>query len=253
MGSEYVVKILSEQIRRQQELSKPSGFHSRGLDPLAPYAPLLDKGISGPLIPPKTKEMIELYRAKPLTLDDASKRASIYSVEQEGDKIHGKYDEALIHIKITKKKTYVPAYEREVEQIKYEPVVVPIDPKLLSQMPKEYRPAVPSQERLDQIVAVAVEKYEEYRRNSGRKADWNEIDVVLYSYDVPWFATAMTDGAKIWFGPRGEFYDGRPNLRLNHELGHTQVTMPGWTEDDVDSKGQLMASYRSSTSVNYKV
>lgn len=94
--------------------------------------------------------------------------------------------------------------------------------------------------------------YEQYKLPPKRPS-WVDKEVRLYSYQVPWFATAMTDGKTVWLGPRGEVYFPFPEFRINHEdPGHPMTFIPGWTEDDVDIKGQIYASVRSSNRV-YKV
>ena len=97
----------------------------------------------------------------------------------------------------------------------------------------------------------ALGAYELYKKLARKQRMWDEKEVRLYSYQVPWFATAMTDGKTIWFGPRIEVYFPEPNFRLEHEKAHPHTRMPGWTEDDVDRKGQIYAGV-SSTSVTYK-
>lgn len=93
----------------------------------------------------------------------------------------------------------------------------------------------------------ALEAYEIYKRPSRRPMWWDDKPVILYSYQVPWFATAMTDGKTVWLGRREEVYFAIPEFRINHEdPGHPMTFMPGWTEDDVDMKGQIYANVRSS-------
>ena len=92
--------------------------------------------------------------------------------------------------------------------------------------------------------------YEQYK-NSGQPS-YQNVDVVLYSYQVPWFATAMTDGDKIWFGPRMEFYDPHPNDRLYHELSHWRIATPYGTELDVETMAQLQLPRLNAVSISYK-
>ena len=93
--------------------------------------------------------------------------------------------------------------------------------------------------------------YEAYKNR--HRPSYQNVEVVLYSYQVPWFATAMTDGNKIWFGPRMEFYDPHPNDRLYHELSHWRISTPYGTELDVETMAQLQLPRLNTVSVSYKV
>ena len=93
--------------------------------------------------------------------------------------------------------------------------------------------------------------YEQYKQRNS--PNYSQVEVVLYSYQVPWFATAMTDGNKIWFGPRSEFYDPHPNDRLYHELSHWRISTPYGTELDVETMAQLQLPRLNSVSVSYKI
>lgn len=118
-----------------------------------------------------------------------------------------------------------------------------IRPRLI--VPVQYRHMFPYHDANDVSV---LEAYEKYKLSPERL--WDDKEVRLYSYQVPWFATAMTDGKTVWLGPRGEFYSPVPDLRINHEdPGHPMTFIPGWTEDDVDIKGQVYAGVRSSNRI----
>jgi len=93
--------------------------------------------------------------------------------------------------------------------------------------------------------------YEAYKNR--HQLSYQNVEVVLYSYQVPWFATAMTDGNKIWFGPRMEFYDPHPNDRLYHELSHWRISSPYGTELDVETMAQLQLPRLNNVSISYKV
>lgn len=93
--------------------------------------------------------------------------------------------------------------------------------------------------------------YEAYKNR--HSSSYQNVEVVLYSYQVPWFATAMTDGNKIWFGPRMEFYDPHPNDRLYHELSHWRIATPYGTELDVETMAQLQLPRNNSVSISYKL
>ncbi len=93
--------------------------------------------------------------------------------------------------------------------------------------------------------------YEAYKDH--KSPTYQNVEVILYSYQVPWFATAMTDGDKIWFGPRMEFYDPHVNDRLFHELSHWKISTPYGTELDVETMAQLQLPRYSSVSVSYKI
>lgn len=93
--------------------------------------------------------------------------------------------------------------------------------------------------------------YESYKNR--KSPSYQSVEVSLYSYQVPWFATAMTDGNKIWFGPRSEFYDPHPNDRLYHELSHWRISTPYGTELDVETMAQLQLPRLNSVSVSYKI
>lgn len=93
--------------------------------------------------------------------------------------------------------------------------------------------------------------YELYKQRN--TPNYSQVEVVLYSYQVPWFATAMTDGNKIWFGPRMEFYDPHPNDRLYHELSHWRISTPYGTELDVETMAQMQLPRVNSLSISYKI
>ena len=93
--------------------------------------------------------------------------------------------------------------------------------------------------------------YEVYKNR--HSPSYQDVEVVLYSYQVPWFATAMTDGNKIWFGPRGEFYDPHPNDRLYHELSHWRISTPYGTELDAETMAQLQMPRLNAVNITYKI
>jgi len=93
--------------------------------------------------------------------------------------------------------------------------------------------------------------YEVYKNR--HSPSYQDVEVILYSYQVPWFATAMTDGNKIWFGPREEFYDPHPNDRLYHELSHWRISTPYGTELDVETMAQLQMPRLNAVNITYKI
>ena len=128
-----------------------------------------------------------------------------------------------------------------------------------------FRPAPPVDETAVRASAAELKSYKPYNLfpkleereaynpyASHRHPYYQKVEVSVYNYQVPWFATAMTDGEKIWFGPRGEFYDPHPDDRLNHELSHWRISTPYGTELDVEAMAQLQLPRIRSVSVSYR-